>query len=132
MLRLARERDEIRVVDDQVGSPTPAWLIAEVTVALLESDAPAGIRHVVTRGQTSWFGFASAIFEAAAKRGLLARVPRLIPIPSSAYPTPAARPGYSVLDCESLGDAGLAVPEWHTALLRTLDTMHARRHCDSL
>jgi dTDP-4-dehydrorhamnose reductase len=131
MLRLASEREEVRVVDDQVGSPTPAWFIAEVTRALLRSDA-GGIRHVVTRGQTSWFGFAGAIFAAAVERGLLERAPRLVPIPSSAYPTPAARPGYSVLDCEALEAAGVAVPEWHAALLRTLDAMQAAHRCDSL
>lgn len=121
MLRLARERDEIRVVDDQVGSPTPAWLIAEVTRQLLSCNAPRGIQHVVTRGEVSWCGFATAIFEAATQRGLRAHTPRVVPIPSSAYPTPAKRPDYSVLDTQGLAGLGIDVPDWRAALTRTLD-----------
>jgi dTDP-4-dehydrorhamnose reductase len=128
MLRLARERDELRIVDDQVGCPTPAWLIAEVTIALLRDHRATGIHHVVTRGQTSWFGFAEAIFDGAVARGLVERAPVLTPIPTSAYPTPAKRPGYSVLDCTSLETLGIALPEWPVALQRTLDAMQPSRH----
>jgi dTDP-4-dehydrorhamnose reductase len=120
-LRLGQERDELRVVDDQVGSPTPAWLVAQTTLELLERDAPAGIQHVVTRGDVSWCGFANAIFAAAADRGLIARRPTVVPIPSSAYPTPAKRPAYSVLDTDALGQLGIVMPRWEDALATTLD-----------
>jgi dTDP-4-dehydrorhamnose reductase len=82
----------------------------------------------VTRGQTSWFGFAEAIFDGAVARGLVERAPVLTPIPTSAYPTPAKRPGYSVLDCTSLETLGIALPEWPVALQRTLDAMQPSRH----
>lgn len=121
MLRLARERDELRVVDDQVGCPTPAWLIAAVTVDLVARGAPQGVQHVVTRGQVSWCGFAAAIFDAAVGRGLLPRAPVLHAIPSSAYPTPARRPDYSVLDTSGLAALGLEIPAWRDALDVTLD-----------
>ncbi|TZF89186.1 dTDP-4-dehydrorhamnose reductase [Cognatilysobacter lacus] len=121
MLRLGRERDELRVVDDQVGCPTPAWFVAAATAQLLERAAPAGIHHAVTRGQVSWFGFAEAIFVTALERGLIARAPTLVPIPSSAYPTPARRPDYSVLDSGGLAALGIDVPDWRDAFRHTLD-----------
>ena len=76
---------------------------------------------MVSRGEVSWFGFAVAIFEAALQRGLLERAPTVLPIPSSAYPTPAKRPAYSVLDTSGLAGLGIAVPEWREALSRTFD-----------
>jgi len=121
MLRLARERDELRVVDDQVGSPTPAWLVARLAFELLDRAALSGIHHVACAGQVSWCGFANAIFEAAVSRGLLPRVPTVIPVPSSAYPTPAARPKFSVLDTQALLELGLQLPHWRAALGETLD-----------
>lgn len=120
MLRLARERDHLRIVDDQIGSPTPAWLIAEVSLALL-SEAAGGVHHVVARGRTSWCGFAQAIFDEASARGLLPRIPRVTPIPTSAYPTPARRPAFSVLDTGTIRARGIALPEWRDALRRTFD-----------
>ncbi|HZX80672.1 MAG TPA: dTDP-4-dehydrorhamnose reductase [Lysobacter sp.] len=121
MLRLAGEREELSVVDDQIGSPTPAWLIAAVTVELLGRRDVAGIHHLVAAGQTSWCGFANAIFDSAARRGLVQRVPRVRPIPTSAYPTPARRPAFSVLDTGDLTDAGVHLPDWRDALETTLD-----------
>ncbi|GAB6195215.1 dTDP-4-dehydrorhamnose reductase [Lysobacter xanthus] len=121
MLRLGAERESLGVVDDQVGSPTPAWFIAESTLRLLDTDASPGTLHVVTRGRTSWHGFAAAIFEEAVARGLLARAPRLDAIPTAAYPTPARRPAFSVLDTAALAARGVQVPEWRHALCRTFE-----------
>ena len=125
MLRVGAERDELRVVDDQVGTPTPAWLLADVTTKLLQRDEQrTGLWHLATTGQTSWHGFATAIFEGAVQRGLLAKAPRVIAIPSSEYPTPAARPKYSVLDTTVLQhDFDIVLPDWRTALDRTLDML---------
>jgi len=123
MLRVGAERDELRVVADQLGSPTPAWLIADVTAAILRQGlAESGIRHLVTAGQTSWHGFAEAIFDEAHTRGLIARRPQVIPIATADYPTRARRPAYSVLDTTCLQrDYGVVLPEWRSALQGTLD-----------
>ena len=122
MLRLAGERDELRVVADQVGSPTPAWLIADVTATVLRHGlVESGIRHLVTTGETSWHGFAEAIMDEALAGGLIARRPRVIPITTGEYPTPARRPAYSVLDTSALRrDFGLALPTWRDALTATM------------
>lgn len=125
MLRLAAERDALRVVADQVGSPTPAWLIADVTARLLHKPPQAsGLWHLTAGGATSWHGFAEAIFAGAVERGLLARAPQVQAIASTGYPTRAARPAWSVLDTAKLRrDFGVTLPEWNAALSRTLDQM---------
>lgn len=122
MLRLGADRPELRVVADQIGSPTPAWLIAQTTARLLarEQGPPEGIRHLVAAGTTSWYGFAEAIFDEAVTRGLLERRPRVVPITTADYPTPARRPAYSVLDTRALeSDLGGALPGWREALALT-------------
>ena len=122
MLRLGADRDELRVVADQVGTPTPAALIADVTAELLRmQDALSGTFHLTPRGETSWHGFAEAIFEEAAARGLIARTPKVLPIATSDYPTRARRPGYSRLDIGKLEDVlGDPLPEWRIGLQRVL------------
>ncbi|MDQ3288606.1 MAG: dTDP-4-dehydrorhamnose reductase [Pseudomonadota bacterium] len=122
MLRVGAERDELRVVADQVGSPTPAWLIADVIAAVLSQGMrESGVRHLVASGQTSWHGFAEAIFAEAHARELIARVPRVLPITTAEYPTPAQRPACSVLDTQRLQrDYGISLPDWREALRRTL------------
>ncbi|MGH8076028.1 MAG: dTDP-4-dehydrorhamnose reductase [Lysobacter sp.] len=122
MLRLARERDELRVVADQRGSPTPAWLIADVTNAILKQGiAEPGVRHIVTQGETSWHGFAEAIMEEAHARHLIERKPRVVPITTADFPTRAQRPVYSVMDTGPLRrDYGLSLPDWRQALATTL------------
>ncbi|AXK71449.1 dTDP-4-dehydrorhamnose reductase [Lysobacter sp. TY2-98] len=126
MLRLGSERDELRVVADQIGSPTPARWIAEATVALLARPVvPSGIVNVVAAGETSWHGFATAIFEEASRLGVLQRTPRVIPIPSSDYPTPARRPVYSVLDTSRLRVLGIEPPPWREGLVRELSRLAA-------
>src|SRR5690606_18022915 len=103
MLRLAGERDELRVVADQVGAPTPAAWIADATARLLQRGIPASDTwHLTAAGQTSWHGFAEAIVDEAHALGLLARRPRVVAIASADYPTPARRPAYSVLDTAKL------------------------------
>ena len=127
MLRVGAERDELRVVDDQIGTPTPAWLLAETTATILRRPVQrTGLWHLTATGRTSWHGFATAIFEGAHARGLIAKVPRVVAIPSSEYPTPAARPGFSVLDTTALQrDFGIALPDWRDALSQTLERMAA-------
>ncbi len=118
MLRLAAERDELRVVADQVGAPTPAALIAEVTARVITSPrAESGLFHLTAGGQTSWHGFASAIFEQARRTGMLARMPRVLPITTAEYPTPARRPAYSCLDSALLQRTfDIELPEWQQGL----------------
>lgn len=122
MLRLAGERDELRVVADQLGSPTPAWLIADVTATVLRHGlVEPGVRHLVTEGHTSWHGFAEAIMDEAVACGLIARKPRVIQITTAEFPTPARRPAYSVLDCARLQrEYGLVLPTWRDALATTM------------
>ena len=125
MLRLAAEREELRVVADQRGTPTPAWLIANASVAMLRQGLPeSGTWHVTAAGETTWHGFAEAIVAGAVERRLLARAPRVVPIATTDYPTPARRPAYSVLDTGSLQrDFGLLLPDWRQALAVTLDQL---------
>ena len=125
MLRVGAERDELRVVADQVGTPTPAALIADVTArALRHATGRSGTWHVTPAGQTSWHGFAEAIFAGAVARGLLTRAPKVHAITTVDYPTPAARPGYSVLDTGKLQrDFGIGLPDWRDGLDRVLDEL---------
>jgi len=122
MLRLAADRDELRVVADQVGAPTPAAWIADATADMLRHGIEhSGTWHLTQGGETSWHGFATAIMEEAHARGLLARKPRVLPITTADYPTPARRPAYSVLDTARLrGDFGIVPPDWREGLRRTL------------
>jgi dTDP-4-dehydrorhamnose reductase len=128
MLRLASERDVLRVVADQVGCPTPASLLADSTAQLLDRlPAHSATLHLTSTGQTSWHGFAEAIVEGAQARGLIARRPRVDAITTAEYPTPAARPAYSVLDTGRIArDFGVHPPAWQDGLGSVLDEM-ARR-----
>ena len=122
MLRLAREREELRIVADQRGAPTTARLIADVTARALAA-APekhsgmSGTYHLCASGDCTWFDFAGAIFARAQAAGLIERIPRLVPIATSEYPTRAKRPAYSVLDCGKIRDTfGLHLPDWRNGL----------------
>ncbi|MBB1472655.1 dTDP-4-dehydrorhamnose reductase [Luteimonas sp. MC1782] len=122
MLRLAAERDELRVVGDQVGTPTSARLIAQVTATALQAPAASGLWHLTATGQTSWHGFASAIVEGAYTRGVLAAKPRVTAIATSDYPTRAVRPAWSCLDTAALVSVfGIELPRWEDELGRVLD-----------
>ncbi len=112
MLRLMRERDEVRVVSDQLGTPTWATGIAQAIWSLIERAAPAGIYHWTDLGVASWYDFAVAIQDETLKRGLLTRVVPIVPIGTPDYPTPARRPAFSVLDT-SATRALLEVPGQH-------------------
>lgn len=127
MHRLARERDTLAVVDDQFGAPTWSRLIAEATALVVarwldrpDQTASSGVYHLTCGGRTSWHGFTAAILaHLAATDGKLAR---LLAIPSSGYPTPAARPPNSQLDCGKLADTfGVRLPDWEQALALCLE-----------
>ena len=125
MLRLGAERSELRVVDDQVGAPTSAAAIAAATVRLLEQSAVTGIYHMTAAGSTSWYGFARAIFGS----GILAAPPRLQPIPSSEYPTPARRPANSVLANDKFARTfGFRLPSWQDQLQQVLAGMTVEKN----
>lgn len=123
MLRLAGERDALSVVSDQVGAPTTAAALAAATLAVVDGiDAgkfdAAGVYHMTCAGETSWHGFAEAIFTQAAALGLLKKPkPEVKAIPSSEFPTPAKRPANSVLLNAKLREVfGVQLPAWQDAL----------------
>ncbi len=123
MLRLGAERDRLRVVADQVGTPTSAAMIADATARVIAHPLRvSGTWHLTASGQTSWHGFAEAIFAGAVERGLLPRAPVVDAISTAEYPTPAARPAYSVLDTTRLQrDFDIVLPDWRDGLARALD-----------
>ena len=131
MLRLAGERDEMRVVADQTGAPTPASLVADASAAMLrqwlddgENAGRDGTYHLVSAGRCSWFEFAEAIVDGAADRGLIERRPRVVPIATAEYPTRARRPAYSVLDTSKVTAAfGLQLPDWRAGLESVFDQL---------
>ncbi len=122
MLRVGAERDVLRVVADQIGTPTPAALIADVTAQALQHPGElSGTWHLTASGQTSWHGFAEAIFAEAVATGVLAKAPTVEAIASSEYPTPAKRPAWSVLDNHKLQqDFGIMLPAWQDGLKRVM------------
>ena len=122
MLRVGAERDALRVVADQIGTPTPAALIADVTaLALRHPEQLSGTWHLTASGQTSWHGFAEAIFAEAVAQRVLAKAPTVEAISSAEYPTPARRPSWSVLDNRRLQqDFGIALPPWQEGLKRVI------------
>ncbi len=124
MLRLMRERPEVRVVCDQIGAPTWATGIAQVIWGLLAAGAPGGIYHWTDSGVASWYDFAVAIQEEALARGLLSQAVPIVPIATAAYPTPARRPAFSVLDSQATR-ALLGVPaiHWRHHLRTMLDEL---------
>jgi dTDP-4-dehydrorhamnose reductase len=101
MLRLLREKDEVRVVADQIGTPTWATGIAQAIWGLIEASAAGGTYHWTDLGIATWYDFATAIQDEALARGLLVRAVPVIPIATSEYPTPAQRPAFSVLNTQS-------------------------------
>ncbi|MEO8997760.1 MAG: dTDP-4-dehydrorhamnose reductase [Rhodanobacter sp.] len=126
MLRLGVEREELRVVADQHGAPTDTALIVNASLAALDrwqhADAAqrrqlSGTHHLVASGATTWHGFASAIFEQAAAQGLILRQPRVVPIGSAEFPTPAARPAWSLLDNRGFQQHfDFPLPDWQYGL----------------
>jgi dTDP-4-dehydrorhamnose reductase len=132
MLRLAAERDELRVVADQFGAPTSVGLIVAGSLAALDAwladaAAPSLTEHLVASGHTSWHGFAHAIVDEAHARGLISHKPSVVPIGTADYPTPARRPAWSVLDNRGF-DAkfGYRPADWREGLGRTLEEIAPR------
>jgi dTDP-4-dehydrorhamnose reductase len=128
MLRLAKEKPELRVVDDQFGAPTGADLLADLTAhalpALLADPRKAGIYHVAAAGETSWHGYARFVVAKAQQTGvaLTAGEEQVLPVPSSAFPTAARRPHNSRLDTSHFRSTfGLALPAWQQGVARLLD-----------
>ncbi len=131
MLMLGKTRDRLTVVADQKGCPTAArdlaTAILEVAARIAASgwqDAYAGVFHAAGTGWTTWHGLATAVFAEAARYG--APVPRVDPITTADWPTPAKRPADSRLDCTKLAAVfGVRLPEWRPSLARTIDAMFA-------
>ena len=116
MLRLMGERDEVRVVADQVGTPTWAYSLASALWALAR-DGEGGLHHFTDAGVASWYDFAVAIQEEARAAGLLDREARIVPIATADYPTPAKRPAFSVLDKSATWRLiGGPAPHWRANL----------------
>ncbi|WP_226645080.1 dTDP-4-dehydrorhamnose reductase [Microbulbifer variabilis] len=123
MLRLMNERDELGVVADQVGSPTSTQTLAETIFMVVSNPEISGIYHCTDAGTASWYDFAVAIYEEAKDLGLLADEVnvKIRPIGTAEYPTPAARPAYSVLDKSSLVmDLNFESQHWRQVLRRVL------------
>lgn len=124
MLRLMQEREEVRVVADQVGTPTWARSLAHTIWAAVNRPAVAGILHWTDAGVASWYDFAVAIQEEAVVRRLLSRAVPVLAIPSSSYPTPARRPSYSVLDTSETTRLLATTPvHWRINLRHMLDEL---------
>jgi dTDP-4-dehydrorhamnose reductase len=124
IVRLGRERSELRIVDDQTGGPTEARDIADAILTIVPTCCDRGfdswgVYHFAGAPSTSWYGFARAILERAK-----ARPPHLVPITSREYPTPAKRPLNSILDCEKIRRVfGIKQPDWQIALSRVLSVV---------
>lgn len=127
MLRLAKERPELRIVDDQTGSPTTSECIAQATAQILAQivapagnglDGRSGVYHLTNSGQTTWFGFAKSFLSRETD------CPKLTPITTGEYPVPAKRPVNSVLSCDKVAETfGVRMPDWEIALDLVLDTL---------
>ena len=127
MLRLAAEREELKVIDDQHGAPTGADLLADVTAVVLRrlhaEASVSGTYHCVAAGETTWHGFARFVIEWARSRGLPLKVAadRILPVPTTEYPTPARRPHNSRLDTSKLRRTfDLTLPPWQAGVERML------------
>jgi len=127
MLRLARERQELKVVSDQIGAPTWSRSIAEITAAIMFADLDRwqdfnGIYHLSASGKTNWYEFAKEILANDPDRSKQI-IEQLIPITTAEYPTPAQRPAYSLLDCSKLIDRfQLHIPDWLEVLKLAIES----------
>jgi dTDP-4-dehydrorhamnose reductase len=135
MLRLARERERLTVIDDQIGAPTGADLLADVTahtirsVARQPADALSGIYHLVAAGETSWYGYARFVLEFARQAGVMLKVApeQVVAVPTSAFSLPAKRPQNSRMDTRKLRDTfELSLPSWETGVARMLTEIYER------
>lgn len=127
MLRLAGERDSLSIINDQIGAPTGADLLADITAHAIRTaqhrPEVSGLYHLVAAGETSWHGYASLVIDFAQRAGVSMWItPEDVhPVPTSAFPTPAKRPLNSRLDCTKLQNTfGLHLPQWQTGVTRML------------
>jgi len=128
MLKLAKERDKLTVIDDQIGAPTGADLLADLTAhalrAAIARPGLAGTYHAVAAGETSWHGYARHVIEFARAAGEPIRVApeAILAVPTSAFPTPAQRPGNSRMNTEKLRNSfGFTLPAWQAGVERMLN-----------
>ncbi|MBS1205019.1 MAG: dTDP-4-dehydrorhamnose reductase [Proteobacteria bacterium] len=130
MLKLAKDREELSIIDDQYGAPTGAELLADCTAhairtAMSKPDV-AGLYHLVAAGTTTWYTFAQMVFDEARKAGLTLALNKVNPIATEAYPTPAKRPGNSRLNTEKFQrEFGLVLPPWENGVKRMLAELFA-------
>lgn len=125
MLRLAGERERLTVIDDQIGAPTGADLLADITAHAVRDTVKnpgfAGTYHAVAGGETSWHGYASLVIDYARRLGVDLKTKQIDPVPTEAFPTPARRPRNSRLSTEKLQrNFGLALPAWQSGVERML------------
>lgn len=127
MLKLGAEREELRVVTDQVGSPTWTGDLAGAIASSIQLALPSGIYHYTNSGVASWYDFAVAIFEEAQILGFPLKVQRVKPITTIEYPTPAKRPAYSVLSCAKIAAVlGTYPPHWRQGLRQMLQQLRIK------
>lgn len=142
ILRFAREREEMKIVADQYGAPTWSEDLARLvvrTITTMESESAAsgktlaatvaakgGVYHACDAGETTWFGFASEFVRLAQIAEPEHKFARLLPIPTSDYPTPATRPANSRLNCDRLKqELAFAMPEWEASLAKVMEQLYA-------
>jgi len=124
MLRLGAERQQLGIVCDQTGGPTPAQAIAQTLWKLADLPDAHGVFHYSGNPPCSWYDFAQRIFANAVQLGLLKQAPKLTPLTTAEYPTAAQRPASTVLDCTRLQrECGIAQPDWTCALTSCLQQM---------
>ena len=134
MLRLAADRPDLRVVDDQHGCPTAARDIASalkvITMRMMaDPGAPTGVYHFVNAGETSWAGLAREVFACSARTG--GRSASVQGIPSSDYPTPARRPANSRMSCDKLtNDYGIVARPWQQAVEEIVSELNSERFAE--
>ena len=134
MLRLAGERDSLSIINDQIGAPTGADLLADITAHAIRSvqfkPELSGIYHLAAAGETSWHGYASFVIDFAQKNGVSMWITPedVLPVPTSAFPTPAKRPLNSRLDTSKFRNTfGLHLPDWQTGVTRMLTEILGNR-----
>ncbi len=123
MRKFAAERDELRVVADQLGAPSNALHIAQAVAqaapSIINGALPANIYHLTAQGYTSWHGFACAIVAASGSKA------RVVPLMTAEYPVPATRPKDARLDCSALASHGITMPHWRDGLTQAMKDLHA-------
>lgn len=132
VLRLARERDALKIVADQYGAPTSAALIADITAQIVAryiaqkgADFPYGVYHLASQGETTWHGYANYVVDAARSRGQTFKVKEIAPIATSEYPLPAPRPANSRLSTKKLEQTfGIVLPTWQSQVEYVLSLLN--------